>query len=62
MQQMEQNFGTMQSDYLESAVIKTTLYEIVEAVNEEICPNEEPWIPLIVSHMLDSGRSIPSVI
>jgi hypothetical protein len=62
MQQMEQNFGTMPSGYLESAGIKTTLYELVEAVSEEICPGEENWVPLIVSHMLDSGRSVPSVI
>ena len=62
MQQMEQNFGTMPSGYLESAGIKTTLYELVEAVSEEICPGEENWVPLIVSHMLDSGRSVPSAI
>ena len=62
MQPMKQNFGAMPSGYLESTGIKTTLYEIVEAVSEEICPGEENWVPLIVSHMLDSGRSIPSVI
>jgi hypothetical protein len=59
---MEQNFGTMPSGYLESAGIKTTLYEIVEALNEEVCPDEEHLLPLIVSHMLNSGRSVPSVI
>ena len=62
MQQMEQNFGIMPSGYLESAGIKTTLYELVEAVSEEICLDEEHLLPLIVSHMIDSGRSIPSVI
>ena len=55
MQQMEKNFDTMQSGYLGSSAIETTLYELVETVSEEICSGEEHWVPLVVSHMLDSG-------
>ena len=60
MQRIEQNIETMPSEYWRSAGIQTTLYEIVEAVNEEVCPGEENWAPLIVSHILGSGRSVPS--
>lgn len=55
MQQMEKNFDTMPSGYLESSAIETTLYELVEAVTEEICAGKENRDHLIVSHMLDSG-------
>jgi hypothetical protein len=35
-----------------SAPIITTLYELVETVNEEIKPGEEHWVSLIVDHIL----------
>jgi len=62
MQQMEQNFGTMAPERPEFERIETTLWKLVEALNEEVCPDEEHLLPLIVNHMLDSGRLIPSVI
>ena len=36
--------------------IKTTLWELIETVNEEVSPGEEPQVPLIVSCILDSSR------
>ncbi len=60
MQQMEQNFGTMALERSEFERIETTLWKLVEALNEEVCPDEEQLLPLIVSHMLDSDRSIAS--
>jgi hypothetical protein len=42
--------------------IETTLWKLFEVLIEEVCPDEEHLLPLIVSHMLNSGRSIPSVI
>ena len=35
-----------------SAPIITTLYELVETVNDEIKPGEEHWVSLIVDHIL----------
>ena len=57
---MEQNFGTMALERSEFERIETTLWKLVEALNEEVCPDEEQLLPLIVSHMLDSDRSIAS--
>ena len=37
--------------------VKTTLYDLIEAVGAEVDHNEEPWIPLIVNHMLRSTIS-----
>ncbi|MFC1859488.1 hypothetical protein ACFL9U_15885 [Thermodesulfobacteriota bacterium] len=37
--------------------VKTTLYDLIEAVGVEVDHNEEPWIPLIVNHMLSSAGS-----
>jgi len=62
MQRMAQSFNTMAPERPEIERIETTLWKLVEALNEEVCPDEEHLLPLIVSHMLDSGRSVPSVI
>jgi hypothetical protein len=58
MQQMVQCFSGSASSG--TTDLKTTLYELIEAVSEEIKPGEEHWVSLIVDHMLFSGRSIPS--
>lgn len=62
MQQMEQNFGITSPEHSEFERVETSLWKLVEALNEEVCPGEEHLLPLIVSHMLNSGRSAPSVI
>jgi hypothetical protein len=45
--------------FSESAFIKTTLYQLIEAVNDAIKPGEERWVSLIVDHML-TGRVVQS--
>jgi len=40
-----------------NTVAETTLYELIEAVNEEVEPEEEQWVPVIVSCILEAGRS-----
>ncbi len=42
----------------ESFSIKTTLYELIEAVNKETTPDEKHWVTLIVDNILRSGRSV----
>jgi len=59
---MAQSFNTRAPERPEIERNETTLWKLVEALNEEVCPDEEHLLPLIVSHMLDSGRSVPSVI
>ena len=46
--------------FSKSAPIETTLYEMIEAVNEEIKSGEEHLVSLIVDHMLFTGRVIQS--
>jgi hypothetical protein len=60
MQPMAQSFCISGPPSSGSTGIKTTLYELIEAVTEEINPGEEHWISLIVDHMLCSGKSILS--
>lgn len=60
MHPMEQSFCLSESEFSKSAYIKTTLYKLIEAVNEEIRPGEEHWVSLIVDHMLFTGRVIQS--
>lgn len=40
------------------STIKTTLYELIELVSEEIRPGEEKLVPVIVNHMLETGQSV----
>jgi hypothetical protein len=40
------------------STIKTTLYEIIDLVSEEIRPGEEKLVPVIVNHMLETGQSV----
>jgi len=53
-------FCVSKPTFLRSSFLKTTLYEVIEAVNEEINPGEEHLVFLIVDHMLFAGRMIQS--
>jgi len=60
MLQFAQNFCISDSTSSGTIGLKTTVYELIEAVSEEIKPGEEHWVSLIVDHMLFSGRVIQS--
>ena len=40
------------------STIKTTLYELIELVSEEIRPGEEKLVPVIVDQILETGQSV----
>ena len=40
------------------STIKTTLYELIELVGEEIRPGEEKLVPVIVDQILETGQSV----
>jgi hypothetical protein len=61
MRQMAQSFCISGSASSGTTDLKTTLYELIEAVHEEIKPGEEHWVSLIVDHMLFSGKSFLSI-
>ena len=56
MQQIIQRFSISGSASSGTTGLKTTLYELIEAVYEEMKPGEEHWMPIIVNHMLCSGK------
>lgn len=58
MRYTARSFGASKPAFLESVRVKTTLYELIGAVNEEIRPGEEYLVFLIVGHMLFAGRRI----
>ena len=61
MQQMVQRFSISGSVSSGTTRLKTTLYELIETINEEIKPGEENWVPLIVDYMLCSSNSVLSI-
>jgi hypothetical protein len=38
--------------------LKTTLYELIEVVGEEIRPGEEKLIPVVVNQIMKTGQSV----
>jgi len=54
MQRISQNTLIFESELPNPFIIKTTLYDLVEAVMEEMSPKEEQLVPLIVNHMIES--------
>jgi len=61
MRQMAQSYYISESASSGITRLITTLYEMIEAVHEEIKPGEEHWVSLIVDHMLCSGKSFLSI-
>ena len=45
--------------FLKFDTVKTSLYDLIEAVSEAVNPNEERWIPYIVNYMLASKSTVP---
>ncbi len=56
MQAMAQSISTVASTYWESTTTKTTLYELIEAISEELQPGEEHLVSTIVLHLFDTRR------
>jgi hypothetical protein len=38
------------------STVRTTLYELIEAINEQVPPEEDGLVPGIVLHMLVTGQ------
>ena len=43
--------------HLQKNVVTTTLYELIEAINEEVHPEEKRIVPEIVFNLLNTCRS-----
>ena len=57
MQQILDGFTEVSLSPIQKTVFTTTLYELVEAVNEEVQPEELGLVPEIVIGILNTYRS-----
>ncbi len=55
MQSMAQTLWTEEEAYPKFNTMKTTLYELIGAINEEVDPAEDRLVPKIVSDLFDRG-------
>ena len=56
MEQLAHDFSTLEPAQPELATIKTTLGELIGAINEEVEPEEDHLVAEAVLHMLETGR------
>ena len=56
MEATTQDFNTAESACPRLTAIETTLYELIEAVGEEVQPGEDRLIAETVSHLLDTDH------
>ena len=56
MEQLAHDFSTLEPAQPELATIKTTLGELIGAINEEVELEEDHLVAEAVLHMLETGR------
>jgi hypothetical protein len=56
MQQLAHNTLRSEQSQSEPAPIVTTLGELIEAINEEVEPEEDYLVSKAVSHLIDAGQ------
>ena len=57
MQRVLKDLTKVSLPHLQKNVITTTLYELIEAINEEVQPEEKQIVPEIVINLLNTYRS-----
>ena len=59
---MQQNLKSLAKEkslpHLKNNVVNTTLYELIEAIHEEVQPKEKPLVSEIVINLLNNYGSI----
>lgn len=53
---MVKNFRTRELAFQKAAPIRTTLYELIEAICEEVPPEEDWVVNEVVLHLLKTGQ------
>ena len=56
MQTMAQTFQTVESAHSGLTTVKTTLYELIEAIREHVQPGEEDLVVETVLDLLETGE------
>ncbi len=57
MQRVLKDLTKVSLPHLQKNVVTTTLYELIEAINEEVQPEEKRIVPEIVINLLNTCRS-----
>lgn len=57
MEMMALDFNSTRQPDTESAVIQTTLFDLIEAISEEVQPGEDRLIANTVVHILESCKA-----
>jgi len=57
MKTKAQRVKLVEKTYPEHTIVKTTLYDLIEAISAELKVDEEDFVVAIVSHMFKSARS-----
>ena len=57
MQPMGQAVNTAESVHPKLTTVKTTLYELIEAIIEEVQPGEDRLVVETMLHLLDTGTA-----
>jgi Mg2+ and Co2+ transporter CorA len=59
MQRITQSIQALPQENPEYEYITTTLYDLIEAINEELKPGEEELLGMIVSDLAEDQRILP---
>jgi len=53
---MDQASTAADQEYLELGTTNTTLYELIDAISEQVQPGEDGLVAEVVLHLLETGR------
>lgn len=56
MQLATKNFSPFKIEYSQSTVVKTTLYELIDAISDDLLPGEEKLVGEVVVNMFNTGK------
>ena len=56
MQLTTNNFSPLKRRYPQSIVVRSTLYELIDVISNEVLPGEEKLIGEVVRHMFNTRK------
>ncbi len=57
MEALAHTFNKVESAYVKPTVLKTSLYDLIAAIGEEVRPEEDWLVAETVLHLFDSGQA-----
>jgi hypothetical protein len=56
MQLTTKNFSSFKRRYPQQTVVKSTLYELIDVISDEVLPGEEKLVVEVVVHMFNTEK------